>query len=154
MAAAQTQAPQPNFRFRFSVRDCPTETFDSFTGLFMKGLGGGGFPPPTATTNLFLSAQQLQTISDRVTAIGFFDYPARFIGIPLGLDEVLITTPYLSYTLEVHSGERSHTVAWDDKSEPTTAAADRLRDLFSVIIQFIHDRPEYKRLPPGIMGCM
>ena len=151
MAAALPQST--DFGFRLAVRDCPTETFDSFSGLFTKELGGPGFPRPSATTLLALSAQQMQTVSANVAAIEFFDYPARFVGIPIGQHEVTTTVPYLSYRLEVRSGGRSHAVSWDDNSKPTTVAADRLRNLLSLIIQALHDHPAYKQLPPAIGGC-
>src|SRR4051794_11694019 len=84
-APMAARLPQPaDFGFRFAVRGCPTETFDSFTGLFTKELGGPGFPRPSATTHLSLTAQQMQTVSDNAAAIGFFDYAARFDGTRVG----------------------------------------------------------------------
>jgi len=56
--------------------------------------------------------------------------------------------------LEVRNGGVVHAVAWKDSSKPTTAEADRLRELFSMMLGFIHGHPEFKRLPVPTVGCM
>jgi len=61
--------------------------------------------------------------------------------------------PYTTYRLEVRNGGVVHTVSWKDAYKPTTVEANRLRDLFSMMLGFIHEHPEYKRLPRPIGGC-
>src|SRR5713101_7498276 len=57
-AAAQTQPVE--FGFRIVVKHCLAETFDSFTGVFTKELGGEGFPRPSVTTRLTLTSPQME----------------------------------------------------------------------------------------------
>ena len=45
-------------------------------------------------------------------------------------------------------------MSWDDSNKPTTVEADRLRDFFSMVRGFIYEHPEFKRLPPLMVGCM
>jgi hypothetical protein len=148
-AAARAQAAE--FGFRFEVGDCLTETFDSFTGLFTKELGGE--PARSVTARLSLSESQMSTIRQTVDEIRFLDYPSPYWGVPAGLKEVRTFHPAGTYKLEVRVRGVVHTVVWKDAYKPTTEQADRLRDLLSMIIRFVHEQPEFKRLPPSIGGC-
>jgi hypothetical protein len=58
---ALAQATQASgFGFRFQVGDCLTETFDSFTGVFTKDLGGE--PARLVAAQLSLSESQMNTV--------------------------------------------------------------------------------------------
>jgi hypothetical protein len=139
------------FGFRFQVGDCLTETFDSFTGVFTKNLGGE--PERLVTAQLSLSESQMNTIHQTIEEIRFVDYPSQYRGVPSGLKVVTTFGPASTYRLEVRIGARTHVVTWKDAYKPTTEEADRLRALFSMILGFIHNQPEFKQLPQPIGGC-
>jgi len=145
VAAAQP----PDFGFRFSVRSCLTEQLDTFTGIFAKELGTG-----TATTHITLTDAQIATLYRAIEDIGFFDYSSPFNGIPTGVSRINTIEPSVTYHLEVRKHGAVQTVDWSDGYSPTTAEADRLRDLMSMMIGFIHEQPDYKRLPPATVLCL
>jgi hypothetical protein len=144
-------AQADDFGIRFEVGDCLTERLDTFTGVFTKNLGGE--PGRTVTAHISLTGAQMSAIFQTIENIRFFDYPYEFDGVPPGLQEIMKVTPAPTYRLEVRNRGEFHTVSWKDESKPTTAEADRLRDLFSMIVGFIHEHPEFKRLPASIGGC-
>lgn len=145
-------AAQPaDFGFRFEVGGCGRERLDTFDGGFTKFLGGQ--PDRIVTTHIALTAAQMTAISLTIESIRFFDYPSAFHGVPPDLPEVGWLHPAPTYRLEIRTAGSVHTVSWKDAYRPTTAEADRLRDLFSMVLGFIHDHPAYKRLPPAIGGC-
>jgi hypothetical protein len=149
---AESQAePAVDFGFRLEVGDCLTEKFDSFSGEFSKDLGGE--PARSAATRFSLTDVQMRTIYQTMEKIRFFDYLSPFNGVPSGLSVVGEFGPASSYRLEVRNGGVVHTVVWKDAYKPTTIEADRLRALLSTIIGFIHDHPNFKRLPRPIGGC-
>jgi hypothetical protein len=141
----------PGFGFRFQVGDCLTETFDSFTGVFTKDLGGE--PARLVTAQLSLSESQMKTIHQMIEEIRFVDYPSQYHGVPTGLKVVTTFHPASTYRLEVRIGGITHVVTWKDAYRPTTEEADLLRALLSMILRFIHSQPEFKALPPPIGGC-
>jgi len=140
-----------DFAFRFRVGDCLPERLDTFSGTFTKDLGG--YPPQLATTRLALTNAQMTDIFRTIEEIRFFEYPASFVGIAAGAAEIVKTIPSPTYRLEVRNAGVVHTVTWEDAYKPTTAEADRLRNLFEMIIGFIHAHEDYKRLPPVLVGC-
>jgi hypothetical protein len=143
--------PAGDFGFRFEVGDCLTEIFDSFSGLFTKNLGGD--PARSVTAQFTLTDSQMRTIYQTIEQIRFFELASPFTGVQAGLNEVITISPSRRYRLEVRNGGVVHTVVWTDGTKPTTEQADRLRALFSMIIGFIHDHPDFKRLPPPLGGC-
>jgi len=147
--AQATQAA--GFGFRFQVGDCLAETFDSFTGVFTKNLGGD--PARLVTAQLSLSESQMNTIRQTIEEIRFVDYPSQYSGVPTGLQVVTTFGPASTYRLEVGIGGLTHVVTWKDAYKPTTEEADRLRALLSMILRFIHSQPEFKALPQPIGAC-
>jgi hypothetical protein len=162
-ANSDTAAAQAgDFGFRFEVGSCPgppvkdlpngvIERLDTFTGVFTENLGGE--PARSVTAKISLTDAQMTTIYRTIESIRFFDYPSTFVGVPAGLQEFITTTPSNTYRLEVRNAGVVHGVSWNDGHKPTTVEADRLRDLFSMVLGFIHDHPEFKRLPPRTIGC-
>jgi hypothetical protein len=140
-----------DFGFRFEVGDCSTERLDTFSGIFTKNLGG--WPARIVTAPIVLTDAQMSTIYRTIERIRFFDYPSTFVGVPAGVHEVTRTVPSNTYRLEVRNAGVVHIVVWKDADKPTTAEADHLRDLFSMVLGFIHEHPEFKRLPAPIGGC-
>jgi hypothetical protein len=144
LAAAQAT----DFGFRLEVGDCLTERFDTFSGVFTKDLG-----KETVTAAFALTDAQMGTIYHTIERIRFFDYPSLFSGVPAGVKEIMSISPHTTYHLEVRNAGMLHTVSWKDSSKPVTPEADRLRDLFSMIIGFIHEHPAVTGLPRSTMGC-
>jgi hypothetical protein len=71
--------------------------------------------------------------------------------VPIGVEQTT-TVPYNTYHLEVRNAAVVHAVSWKDAYKPITAEAERLRDLFSMVLGFIHEHPEFKRLPRPTAG--
>jgi len=140
-----------DFGFRFQVGDCLTETFDTFTGVFTKDVGG--YPARIVTTHISLTDAQMGTIYQTIEKIGFFDYPTQFFGVLHGPRVIQESGPARTYRLEVRNGGVVHAVSWNDAFKPTTEDADRLRALFSMITGFIHEHPDFKRLPRPVASC-
>lgn len=127
------------------------ERLDTFDGVFTKDLGGS--PSRTVTAQISLTDAQMTAIYRAIENTRFFDYPSAFSGIPTGLQVVAEMHPAPTYRLEVRNGGVVHAVSWKDAYKPTTVEADRLRDLFSMVVGFIHEHPEYKNLPLPVGGC-
>jgi hypothetical protein len=147
IAAAQAS----DFGFRFEVGDCLTERLDTFNGVFTKNLGGE--PARTVTAQIVLTDAQMSAIYRTVEGIHFFDYLSTYSGVPTGVREVTTNSDAPMYRLEVRNGGAAHTVSWYDAYRPTTTEADRLRDLFTMVLGFIHEHPEFKRLPRPTVNC-
>ena len=144
-------AQAADFGFRFEVGDCLAERLDTFSGIFTKDLGGS--PGRTVTAQITLTDAQMSAIYRTIESIKFFDYPSTFVGVVKGVPEVTMTVPYRTYRLEVRNAGVIHAVTWKDAYKPTTVEADRLRNLFSMVLGFIHEQPDFKRLPPPLAGC-
>lgn len=150
VAYAQTDV----FTLRFEYRPCGpiiTEQLDTAAGAFTANLGGD--PPRTVSVRMSLSRDQMITIRKAVHDIGFFGYVSPFFGVPTGVYEVTTISPAPSYRLEVREAGTAHAVSWLDQSRPSSIQADRLRDLMLKIRAFIHDQPEFKRLPAPAVAC-
>ncbi len=148
------QSADFGFRFESSGIGCLTERLDTFsrtftyTGPFTES--PAAIPLQTLTARIVLTDAQLRTIYQAIEDIRFFDYPSAFVGLPEDLESVREFHPSRLYRMEVLSGGGEHTVVWDDRATPTTAEADRLRNLFSTVLGFIHEHPEFKRFPRPI----
>jgi hypothetical protein len=145
IAAAQAS----DFGFRFEFGPCSpwvTERLDTFNGVFTANLGD-------EPVRMSLTDAQMTAIYRTIENIRFFDYPSIFNGVPAGVRESTTTSPASTYRLEVRNEGAVHTVSWLDAYKPSSAEADRLRDLFSMVRGFIHDHPEFKRLPRPTVGC-
>jgi len=159
VSRAAAQAADFGFRFEFGTCLVPsvefpngaTERLDTFNGVFTEHLGGE--PRRIVTTPISLTDAQMSTIYQTLENIRFFDYPSKFSGVPAGVQEVTTTIPAPTYSLEVRMDSATHTVMWNDQSKPSSVEADRLRTLFSMMLGFIHEHPEFKRLPPATIAC-
>ena len=124
------------------------ERFDTFSGVLTKNLGGGR----TVTTRMSLSDAQMKTVHEAIQRIGFVTYPSDYRGAP-DVGESIMTIPYETYRLEVRLGGLTHAVSWEDAFKPTTKEADRFRGLIDMITEFIHNHPNFRRLPRSSFGC-
>jgi hypothetical protein len=143
---------QPNFAFHFEYGACLVETLDTFNSTFTHDMGTS---EPAITISLELTPEQMEAIYQRMVAIGFFSYPEAFARPTPASGSVEIVTPANHYSIRVQNGDTIKTVTWtDDILEPTTQEADRLRQLFQMIIALIEEYPDIKELPVPAVGCV
>jgi hypothetical protein len=155
---AAAQAADFGFRFEFGPCFVPsvefpngaTERLDTFNGVYTKNLGG--VSARIVRAPISLTADQMGAIHNTIANIRFLDYPARFVGVRPGA-QVITAMSAPIYSLEVRMDGATHIVTWSDESEPSSVEADRLRNLFSMMLGFIHEHPEFKRLPPDAIVC-
>jgi hypothetical protein len=148
-AAAQGAQPAPDFAFRFEFKPCTTNILDTYEKKFIRGMG----PADTVVSiPLELSQEQMTAVYEAIANIRFFEYPTTFVG-GAGLGETITTTPSTSYQFEVRNAGVVHRVSWDDAHSPRSEAANRLLNLFKMIIGFINDHPDVKRLPTPRVRC-
>ena len=106
------------------------------------------------TISLRLTEAELEAIYQKAMAIGFFDYPAKFV-IP---DQQVLgyQARVFSYQLSMTNGEMTNSVSWQDdtitKSDYTKA--DQLRELIELIRQSIQSHPEVQQLPEPEVRCI
>jgi hypothetical protein len=146
-AATIDQAPPADFAIRFEYGACSTDILDTFRGVFVRDMGAGN---AAASVPVVLSTASVNAVYHDVLAAAFFGYPAEFRVKATPPSEF---RPAMHYRLQVRSGGAFHTVRWTDSTRPSTAEADRLRDLFTRIIKLITDQPAIKRLPLARGGC-
>jgi hypothetical protein len=150
-AQLATAAPAPNFAFRFEYGPCFTDVLDSFEHTYLQDRGVN---ERSITIPISLTAVQLQTIHAKLVAIDFFSYPEQFAIQPPDGERVIVT-PANRYSLTVRDDQRRHTVAWlDGIVQPTTPEADRLRELFQLIVSLIQAQPDILQLPPRPFACL
>jgi hypothetical protein len=147
--SAAAQPADFGFRFESTGVGCLTERLDTFSGMFTYT---GPFtnstvaiPLQTLTAHIALTDVQMSAINRTIEDIRFFDYSSAFRGVPEGLQSVTEFHPSRKYRMEVQNRGAVHTVVWDDGAKPTTEKADRLRNLFSMVLGFIHEHSEFKR---------
>jgi len=147
----QQTEPPADFGFVFEYGVCSTNTLDTFTGWFRRQPGEPGREP--ATMQISLTGSQMRYIYQTIEKIGFFDYPSVYVSLPVGLAAIRTAMGFPRYRLEVRSRAMFHSVQWDDRVQPTTAEADRLRRLFGWIVAFINSDRLVSRLPHAAADC-
>ena len=149
-AAWQTE-PESNFGFMLEFGSCSMDKLDTFKGEFTQNR----VVEPSITIPLRLTDEQMTMVYGKMVEIEMAEYPEVFaIPKPLIGEVVMISSPY-NYILMVQNGESRSSIRWtDDMVQPTNAKADRLRELFRLIIQMVHDDPGYQQLPEVNFGCI
>jgi hypothetical protein len=150
-ASRQPQQPVTDFAFRFEYKPCAANTLDTYKSVYIRDMGPGA---PPISIPLTLSSEQLAAVEARVDDIHFFEYKPDFRRVPPGLVETITTTPSTTYRLEVRRLGAVHTVEFDDANRPRSEEASRLLELFNLIIGFVDERPDVKRLPRPRVACM
>lgn len=143
--------PEPNFGFVFEFGSCSIDKLDTFKGEFTQDR----VVEPSITFPLQLLDEQKATIYGKMLEINVVRYPEVFaIPKPLIGEVVMLSSPY-NYVLTVENGESGTSIRWTDNIvQPTTLKADRLRELFRLIIQMVHEYPGYQGLPEVKFGCI
>jgi hypothetical protein len=127
------------------------DKLDTFKGEFTQDR----VVEPSITIPLQLSVEQMKMIYEKMVEIDLARYPEVFeVQKPLIGEVVMISSPY-NYVLDVTNGQARFSMRWtDDIVQPRTARADRLRELFGLIIQMVQERTEYQQLPEVKFGCI
>ncbi|MCI0553253.1 MAG: hypothetical protein L0287_20080 [Anaerolineae bacterium] len=143
--------PQPNFGFVLEFGSCSIDTLDTFKGEFTQDR----VIEPSITIPIQLSDEQMRIIYEKMIEINITGYPEVFeVHKPLIGEVVMLSSPY-NYDLMIQNGESKTSIRWTDNiAQPTTAKADRLRELFRLIIQMVHEHPGYQGLPDVKFGCI
>lgn len=143
--------PEPNFGFVFEFGSCNIDKLDTFKGEFTQDR----VVEPSITLPMQLSDEQMTMIYGNMVEIDLARYPEVFeVPKPLFGEVTMLSSPY-NYALTVENGESSTSIRWtDDIVQPTTPEADRLRDLFRLIIQMVQEHPGYQQLPEVKFGCI
>lgn len=141
----------PAFGLIFAYGSCVTFTLDTFAGTLTRDIGSQG--PPVAVP-LVLTGEELERIRAAMLAIDFFGYPEHFaVSVPAGQTTVMVI-PSMSYHFEVRDNGREKAVDWrDDIVQPTSAEADRLRELIQLITGIVAAKPESTMFPALTFGC-
>jgi hypothetical protein len=136
--------PEPNFGV------CSTDRLDTFKGEFTQDR----VVESSITIPLRLSAEQMMTIYQKMVEINLTQYPEMFAIPTPPSGEVAMVVPAWHYTLSVENGESKKMIRWTDEIvQPTTPEADRLRELFQIIVNMVHEHPEFMQLPELNFGC-
>ena len=142
--------PEPNFGFVFEFGICSTDRLDAFKGEFTQDR----VVEPSVAIHLRLSDEQMMTVYQKMLKINLTQYPETF-AVPTPFSgEVAMITPAWHYTLSVENGESKKLIRWTDEIvQPTTTEAERLRELFQMIVNMVREHPDFKRLPELNFGC-
>lgn len=143
--------PEPNFGLVFEFGTCAIDKLDTFTGEFTQER----VDESDITIPLQLSGGQMSIIYEKMVEIDLMSYPEVFeVSKPLWGEVMMISSPY-NYVLTVQNGKFEVLIRWTDNIvRPTIAKADQLRELFRLIIQMVHEHPDYQQLPDVNFGCI
>jgi hypothetical protein len=150
-SAAWPAQPQPNFGFVLEFGSCSMDRLDTFKDEFTQDR----VVEPSISSPLQLSDEQMTMIYGKIVEIDLARYPEVFeVPKPLIGEVVMISSPY-NYDLMVQNGKSRTSIRWTDNIvQPTTPKADRLRELFQLIIQMVEEDPGYQQLPEVKFGCI
>ena len=143
--------PEPNLGFVLEFGPCSIDKLDTFKGEFTQDR----VVEPSITIPLVLSDEQMTMIYGKMVEIDLARYPDVFeVPKPLLGEMVMLSSPY-NYDLMVQNGGSKTSIRWTDNFvQSTTAKADRLRELFRLIIQMVQEHPDYQELSEVKFGCI
>ena len=149
--AAWPVQPEPNFGFVLEFGPCSIDKLDTFKGEFTQDR----VVEHPITIPMELTDEQMAMIYGKMIEINITGYPEVFqVPKPLMGEVVMLSSPY-NYDLTVENGESKTSIRWTDNIvQPTTPNADRLRELFRLIIQMVQEHPGYQGLPEVKFGCI
>jgi hypothetical protein len=145
----------PNFAFVFEYGECGTARVDTFRNRYTAFIGLTKGQPPS--TSLTLSGAETERIHRKMAEIGFFGYPEEFaVDIPPG-SGATVFDPAPHYRFMVRNGDQIEKLRWSDSiSSPTSARADRLRELIQLIERTVQAHHPSERVPvpeDARVGC-
>jgi len=144
-----TFATTSNIIFRYGISGAKhMNELNTFKGIFIKDMVN----KDPVKTKLDLTQAELDTIYRKMVDIDFFSYPRGFQPKLEG-DVIGEVTPFSIYYLEYRDGARIKIVQWNTKYwAPEDTVYQNLKELASLIIELIQDKPEYQKLPEPTAG--
>ena len=142
--------PKEGFNFIFKYGVTARNTLDTFEGTFTKDM----VTDPAITIHLTLTAEEMDSIYQKMVEIDFFNYPDQFsVTVPEGETKTQVL-PYASYYFKVAYDGNIKELLWDDKYTNSDAQADKLKELIFLIRDIIELKPEYQVLPEPTSGYL
>jgi hypothetical protein len=146
-ATAQTSN---NFNFIFKYGVSGGNTLDTFQGTYIRDL----ILDPAITINLVLTAEEMDSIYQKMLEIDFFNYPDKFSVNVADNETKTEVAPYPTYFFSVVHDGKTKQLLWHAKYVNTDPPADKLKGLINLIITIIESKDEYKALPPPSGGYL
>jgi hypothetical protein len=148
--AGATQENTNAFNFIFKYDVSGGNTLDTFKGTYTRDM----ILDPAVTIDMTLTADEMNTVQQKMLEIDFFNYPDRF-SIQLA-DNATITQvmPYPTYFFKVAYEGKTKELLWHAKHVNADPPADKLKELINLIIGIIESKPEYQALPKPSGGYL
>jgi hypothetical protein len=147
---AQGVPQESGFDFVFKYGVTARNTLDTFHGTFTKDM----VMDTAITIDLILTAEEMDSIYEKMVEIDFFSYPDKFsVDVPEGEQKTEVT-PYSTYYFKVEYDSKSKELLWHDKIVNSDEKADKLKELINLIRNIIESREEYQDLPEPSGGYL
>ena len=145
----ETFATTSNIIFRYGISGAKhMNELNTFKGIFIKDMVN----KDPVKTKLDLTQAELDTVYRKMVDIDFFSYPRGFQPKLEG-DVIGEVEPFSILYLEYRDGSRVKVVQWNTRYwAPEDPEYQNLKELASLIIKLIQDKPEYQKLPEPTAG--
>ncbi len=140
-----------NFALVFQYTPCgptPMYILDTASGTLVYTPIG---ETTSTTISLHLTPDELESIYQKATGIGFWNYPSKFV-VPFWQVRGYVT-PAASYEIRMTNGMMRKSISWTDdaRTRSNYTKADKLRELTRLIYKIIESHPEVQQLPGGML---
>jgi hypothetical protein len=140
------EANQYNLIFKYGVDS--RNILNTFNCTFTKDM----VMDPSLTINMTLTAQEMDTIYQKMNQIGFFSYPDTYVVEQTDIVGIISTASHYYFNYE--DGVCVKELLWNDASISYDEDTTNLRELISLIINIIESKDAYKELPPPKSGYL
>jgi hypothetical protein len=148
VAAAHEANGDFNFIFKYGVT--ARNTLDTLQGTYTKDM----ILDPAITINMVLTAEEMDSIYQKMVEIDFFNYPDKF-SVQVADNETKVeVAPYQTYFFKVEYGGKTKQLMWHDKYLNSDVQGDKLKELINLIKGIIESKAEYKALPQPSGGYL
>ncbi len=169
-ATSPTSATSPASSATTSVAALPADMPSDFQFIAERGIGRMnvldtaaatytkdlvGESPPTATTRLSLTRDEMRMVYERLRALDPWSYPSDFQPPYADVTEPGVeqsASNVVKYHLWLRAAGMERDIWWIDESGSSAAKAEALREWFRQLWYLIENKPEYKALPPAVGG--
>ena len=125
-------------------------TLDTFHGTYTKDM----ILDPAITIDMVLTAEEMDSIYQKMVEIDFFNYPDKFSVDVADNETKTEVTPYPTYFFKVEYSGKTKELLWHDKYVNSDAQADKLKELINLIKSIIESKAEYQALPEPSGGYL
>jgi hypothetical protein len=109
---------------------------------------------PAKTINLPLTADEMNSVLQKMLDIDFFNYPDKFSVHVADNETKTEVAPYPSYFFQVEYEGKTKELLWHNKYVNSDPQADKLKELINLITSIIEAKPEYQALPKPSGGYL